>query len=252
MLITITIIGHREAGHLQELLPGLGWADEVIYVDCESGDGSLEIAEKNGCKTFKCPNNPNLNVNKSYAMEQAQGEWILYLDPDERLPEKLVKELLWIVQDTRHSAFLLNRRNHYFDQWLRYGSQYPDRQLRLFRRGKARFPNRHVHEKLEVEGSIDKLKEDMLHYPYRDIRQFLAKFDFYTDVQAGYLYDSGVRPGFWSGLTFLCLKPWIRFFRRYLLKGGFLDGYAGLFCALFDAMNYIVRYFKLWEKTHSA
>ena len=251
MLISITIIGHKEVAHLQELLPCLEWADEVVYVDCESKDGSLEFAEKNGCRTFERPNNSNLNVNKSFAMEQAQGEWIFYLDPDERLPEPLVQEILLVVVNTKHSAFQLNRRNHYFGKWLRFGCQYPDRQLRLFRRGKANFPKRHVHEKLVIEGSIGKLKEDMNHYPYQDIHQFLAKFDFYTDLQADYLYDSGVRPGFWSGLIFLCLKPWIRFSHRYLLKGGFRDGYPGLFCAIFDALNFIVRYFKILEKMRS-
>ena len=93
MNLSITIIGHNEVDHLRELLPLLKWATEIVYVDCESQDGSLEVARELGCRVFSQPNNTNLNVNKSYAMEQATGDWIFYLDPDERLPELLESEI---------------------------------------------------------------------------------------------------------------------------------------------------------------
>ncbi len=222
-----------------------------MYVDCESHDGSLEVAREAGCRVYSRPNNTNLNVNKSYAMEQANGDWVFYVDPDERIPEFLVSEIEKVIQATTNSAFKLNRRNHYFGNWLRHGSQYPDTQLRLFRKDSAHFPNRHVHEKLVVEGSIGKLNNDMLHFPYLNISQFLSKFDFYTRVEAGYLRDSGVRITAGNSLRFLVLKPFSRFFRRYFLKGGFRDGLPGLFCAIFDALNFVVRYFKLWELTQN-
>ena len=180
-------------------------------------------------------------------MKQATGDWLIYIDPDERLPAKLVEEMIDAVKDTTHSAFSLNRRNFYFGNWLRHGSQYPDTQLRLFRKGKASFPNKHVHEKLVVDGSIGKLSNDMLHFPYQNIGQFLRKFDFYTGVEAKNLKDVGLEINFLNTLSFTLLKPLTRFFRRYILKGGFRDGLPGLFCALFDALNYVVRYFKLWE-----
>ena len=251
MNLSITIIGHNEIEHLRELLPQLKWADEIVYVDCESHDGSLEVVREAGCRVYSRPNNTNLNVNKSYAMEQANGDWVFYVDPDERIPEILVSEIEKVIQDTTNSAFKLNRRNHYFGNWLRHGSQYPDTQLRLFRKDSAHFPNRHVHEKLVVEGSIGKLNNDMLHFPYLNISQFLSKFDFYTRVEAGYLRDSGVRITAGNSLRFLVLKPFSRFFRRYFLKGGFRDGFPGLFCAIFDALNFVVRYFKLWELTQN-
>ncbi len=251
MNLSITIIGHNEIEHLRELLPQLKWADEIVYVDCESHDGSLEVVREAGCRVYSRPNNTNLNVNKSYAMEQANGDWVFYVDPDERIPEILVSEIEKVIQDTTNSAFKLNRRNHYFGNWLRHGSQYPDSQLRLFRKDSAHFPNRHVHEKLVVEGSIGKLNNDMLHFPYLNISQFLSKFDFYTRVEAGYLRHSGVRITAGNSLRFLVLKPFSRFFRRYFLKGGFRDGFPGLFCAIFDALNFVVRYFKLWELTQN-
>ena len=251
MNLSITIIGHNEVDHLRELLPHLKWATEIVYVDCESHDESTEIAKKYGCRVYSRPNNSNLNVNKSFAMEQATEDWIFYVDPDERLPELLVKEIEEMLEKTTHTAFRLNRRNHYFGYWLRHGNQYPDSQLRLFRRGFAKFPNRHVHEKLVVDGIIGKLQNDMLHFPYLNISQFLSKFDFYSGVEAEYLRDAGVKVNSLNTLRFLVLKPLPRFFRRYFLKGGFLDGFPGLFCAIFDALNFVVRYFKLWELTRT-
>ena len=251
MNLSITIIGHNEVEHLRELLPQLKWADEIVYVDCESHDGSLEVARETGCRVYSRLNNTNLNVNKSYAMEQASGDWVFYVDPDERIPEILVSEIEKVIRVTTNSAFKLKRRNHYFGKWLRHGSQYPDTQLRLFRKDSAHFPNQHVHEKLVVEGSIGKLENDMLHFPYLNISQFLSKFDFYTRVEAGYLRDSGVQITTVNSLRFFLLKPFSRFLRRYFLKGGFRDGLPGLFCAIFDALNFVVRYFKLWELTQN-
>ena len=135
MRISVTIIGHNEVDHLRELLPELQWASEIVYVDCESHDQSLAVAKDNDCKVFSRPNNHNLNINKSYSIEKATGEWIFYIDPDERLPGKLVVEIIDAVKDTAHSGFRMKRRNHYFGYWLRHGSQYPDTQLRLFRKG---------------------------------------------------------------------------------------------------------------------
>ena len=247
MRISVTIIGHNEVDHLRELLPELQWASEIVYVDCESNDQSLAVAKDNDCKVFSRPNNHNLNINKSYSIEKATGEWIFYIDPDERLPEGLVEEITDAVKDTAHSGFSMKRRNHYFGYWLRRGSQYPDTQLRLFRKGNARFPNQHVHEKLQVDGSIGKLKNDMLHFPYQNINQFLRKFNFYTSVEAEYLKDEGLEINLLNTLNYILLKPLTRFIRRYFFKGGFRDGMPGLFCSLFDALNYVVRYFKLWD-----
>ena len=249
MNLSVTIIGHNEVDHLRELLPHLKWATEIVYVDCGSQDNSLEVARESGCRVFSRPNNTNLNVNKSFAVEQATVDWVFYLDPDERLPELLVKEIEEVLENTGNAAFSLSRRNHYFGHWLRHGSQYPDTQLRLFRRGSGSFPNQHVHEKLVIDGNIGKLKNDMMHYPYLNISQFLSKFDFYSGVEAVYLRDEGVMITAGNSIRFLILKPFSRFFRRYLLKGGCRDGFPGLFCAIFDALNFVVRYFKLWELT---
>ncbi|MEJ2636346.1 MAG: glycosyltransferase family 2 protein [Calditrichia bacterium] len=248
--ISITIIGHNEGYHLSELLPTLDWADEIIYVDCKSDDDSLRIAQAAGCLVFQKPNNPNLNVNKDFAMKQAGSDWLFYLDPDERIPAELAAEIRSRVSSPdKYQAFSLNRRNHYFGKWLKHGSQYPDTQLRLFRKESAQFPLKHVHEKLQVDGPVGKLKNDMHHHPYLNISQYLQKFDFYTSFEANYLSARGERPSPGMSFHYWISQPALRFVRRYFFKQGFLDGWQGFFAALFDSLNFMVRYFKLIEIT---
>lgn len=246
--ISITIIGHNEKFHIKEMLLSLKWADKVIYVDCDSDDGSFELARQLGCIVFRRPNNPNLNVNKTFGIDQAKTDWIFYLDPDERISEELANEIKkTIARQSPYNAYLLNRRNHYFGRWLRYGSQYPDTQLRLFKRGCAHFPQKHVHERLKIEGKIGKLKNDLYHFPYLSISQYIQKFNFYTSYEANYLYQRGINPNYRLALLYWFIKPTSRFIRRYIFKMGFRDGWQGLFAAIFDSINYVVRYFKFIE-----
>ncbi len=246
--ISFTCIGHNEVDHLKELLPQLlklGY--EVIYVDCESSDQSFEWAQSIGCKVFRRQNNMNLNVNKSFAMEQATGDWIFYVDPDERFDQSLMDEIQSKIQSTKAVAFKLPRKNHFFGQWLKYGGQYPDYQLRVFARGKASFPNQHVHESLKVDGEIATLINSMNHYPYLSISQFLKKMDFYSSFEAQHLFKKGVKTSPGNAVKYLFLKPKSRILRRYIFKRGFMDGIPGLFAAVFDGIGWMLRYFKLWE-----
>jgi glycosyltransferase involved in cell wall biosynthesis len=248
MKISFTCIGHNEAAHLKELLPMLlELGHEVIYVDCESQDDSYELAKNLGCQVYKQPNNMNLNINKSFAMEKATGDWIFYIDPDERISKALMDEIKEKTLAANYTAFKLPRKNYFFGQWLKHGGQYPDQQLRIFKKGKGHFPNQHVHESLKIEGSIGLLHNSFDHYPYLTISQFLKKMDFYSSFEAKYLFEKGIRTSFSNAFKYLIIKPKSRFFRRYIIKAGFKDGIPGLFAALFDAIGWMLRYFKLWE-----
>jgi len=265
--LTFTCIGRNEKAHLEKLLPVLlAIGSDVVYVDCESDDQSFEYAQGLGCLSFRRENNMNLNVNKSFAMEQATTPWVFYIDPDERLPANLLVEIKNKIKDNPLAsgnlseetgpgspsskgpvAYRLARKNHYFGQWLKYGGQYPDNQLRLFLKEKGKFPNQHVHESLVIDGKIGKLKNPMEHYPYLTLSQYFKKFDFYSSFEAQHLYDQGVRPSLFNLLKYVIFKSHSRFLRRYFLKGGFRDGVPGLFAALGDTWGWMVRYFKLWE-----
>lgn len=243
--IAFSLIGHNEAHNLPRALESVAWADEVIYVDCESGDGSAEVARRFTGRVYARPNNANLNVNKSYGIEQATADWIFYLDPDEVIPSGLAAEIRAVIaSNPPQNAFALPRRNYYLGAWLRHGGQYPDLQLRLFRRGKARFPNRHVHEKLEVEGETGTLTHAMDHHTNPTPVEVMKKLDFYSSFNARVLAENGRRPSLAMAFGYLAWTPATRFFRRYWLKGGFRDGWPGLTVAMFDAFEIQVRFLK--------
>lgn len=246
--IAVSMIGHNEAELLPQALGNLAWVDQLIYVDCESGDNSLEVARRYTEAVYSRPNTTQLNVNKSYGFEQATTEWVFYLDPDEMIPAALAEEIRAVIaSDPIENAFRLPRRNHFFGRWLRHGGQYPDPQLRLFRRGKARFPCRHVHESLEVDGKIGRLREPMDHYTVPSVPAALAKMDFYSTFNAQQMARAGQVPTFSLALRFMLWKPGSRFLRRFLFKGGFLDGWPGFIAVAISSLDFQFRFIKLWH-----
>jgi glycosyltransferase involved in cell wall biosynthesis len=245
--IAVSLIGHNEAHNLPRCLESVRWADQIVYVDCASSDGSAEVARRFTERVYERPNLANLNVNKAFGVEQTTTAWVLYLDPDEVIPSALADEIRRVIDaGPKENAFKLPRRNLYFGVWLRHGGQYPDAQLRLFRRGKARFPCRHVHERLEVEGTVGTLRQPMEHHTNPTPQEALRKMEFYSSFNARLMVAAGRRPTPPLGLRMLVWTPATRFLRRYVLKGGFLDGWPGLIAALLDGLELQVRFIKFW------
>jgi len=240
------MIAHNEEAKIDGALKSASFADEIIVVDCDSSDSTGKIAAELGATVFTRPNLENLNVNKNFSFEQSIGEWIFCLDADEVISEELSSEIIRkIAEDPNENAFFVPRRNHYFGSWLKHGGQYPDYQLRLVRRAKARFPAKHVHERITVEGKIGRLKSPLLHFPYSTKEEADRKLDFYTSFEAAHLFERGATPSWRMAFRYLLFKPVTRFLRRYIIKLGFLDGQAGFEAIKMDMANFRLRYRKL-------
>ena len=247
--LSVCITTYNEAGNIAACLRSVSWADEIIVVDGQSTDATREIARKYTRKVFVRPNHANLNLNKNYGFSKARGEWVLCLDADESVPAQLKTAIMKILTTgTRMDGFLLPRKNYYFGRWLRWGGNYPDPQLRLFRRVKGRFPARHVHERLAVDGKVGRFKAAFEHFPYKDIQQYFHKFNFYTSFEGNFLYQKGQRITAWNAPWNLYGKHLFRLLRKYFLKGGFLDGWQGLLAHVFSMFTGVVSAGKLWEK----
>lgn len=242
--LTVSVIAHDEARELAGCLASVrGLADEVIVVDCASTDETARVARRAGARVFRRPNLASLNVNKAWGVARARTPWVLYLDPDERLTPALRAEIARTIRrPDAVDAYEMPRRNFYLGQWLRHGGQYPDAQRRLFRRGRARFPQRHVHERLEVRGPVGRLAAPFDHHPYPDLDAWLRKAAFYGRFQADFLRARGVRPGPWTALRLLLLAPGRRFVSRYILKLGFLDGFRGFLACAHDALTHVLTF----------
>jgi len=245
--LSAALIAYNEAANLPRALGSVQWADQIVVVDCGSTDDTVSTVVKLGAEVYKADNNPNLNLAKNIALDHCQGDWILILDADEVIPDDLAGEIRRALDSPRFDGYLIPRRNYALGRWLRYGGEYPDYQLRLFRRDRGRFPARHIHERLSVDGAVGKLQHPFDHHPYPDIAAFIRKNLRDAEFEAHYRYEQGQRMGLGGLWVRMTLNIPLRFTIRYILRGGILDGAPGLIRAWFDALNEGLRGIRLWE-----
>ena len=237
--LSASIIAHNEEKSIGACLESLAWVNEVILVDCESTDKTAEIAARYPVKIFSRPNTRNLNLNKQFGIDQCSGEWVLYIDPDETVTGELREEIKTLLACGAFAdAYSIPRKNHYFGRWLRHGGKYPDPQLRLFRKGKASFPCRNVHERLTVLGKEASLKSPFNHFPYRDYDDVIKKLDFYATLKAERFMEANRLAV--SGP----LRALRKFTVNYFLKLGLLDGAEGFAAAVIDMFNEVLASLK--------
>lgn len=248
--LSICIVAFNEAGNIERALRSVaGWAREVIVLDCESTDGTGELARRLGAEVHQRPNIiPEANKNASF--ELARQEWIFSLDADEIVPAELRDEISAMLgRAPAENGFKIPRRNFYFGQPLMHGGAYPDRQLRLFRKGMGRYPGKGYHERIGVDGGVGELRNPFDHHPYPTFEIWLRKFDFYTSYGASVLQQQNVpiTPG--SIRHHMITRPLRRWFERLFLKRGISDGVAGVLAASFDLMTNIVSFGRYWMRS---
>jgi glycosyltransferase involved in cell wall biosynthesis len=247
--VSACIITFDEEDRLGPCLESLAWADELIVVDSHSRDGTVALAKSRGAKVFERPF-PGHVEQKNFAAEQARCDWIVSLDADERLSPGLRGELQRAIAGAPAEvvAFSMPRLTYYLGRWIRHGGWYPDRKVRAWRRGRARWGGRNPHDRVELsDGRVEALGGDIEHYSYRDLSDHLQKMNGYTTIMARERYREGERFRLWR----LLLAPPARFARHYLLLAGFRDGIHGLFVALLSAYYVLLRHLKLWELERS-
>jgi glycosyltransferase involved in cell wall biosynthesis len=241
--VSAILITRNEAQNIEECLTGLAWCSEVVIVDSGSEDGTVDIARNLGAKVVVVKDWPGFGLQKNRALDLAQGEWVFSIDADERVTSSLAEEVQSAVQRTdAPDAFSLPRLSSYCGQFMRHGGWYPDRVVRVFRRGKARFSDDIVHESVQVQGAIGQLQQDLLHISYRSLDDVLEKMNRYSSAGAEKLAVRGRR----SSLATALGKSLWAFVRTYVLRRGFLDGRLGFVLACGIAHETWYRYLKLW------
>lgn len=245
--LSVVVSAYNEEKKLKDCLKSIDFADEIIVVDCSSTDKTSEIAKELGAKVYKRENNLMLNVNKNFGFTKAEGEWILNLDADERVTEDLRDEIKKITESgSDFSAYSIPRKNIIFGKWIRHTGWYPDLQVRLFKTGKAKFPAKHVHEQIEVEGDIGQICSPMSHESYKSIGEFLLKFfTIYAPNEADVLVkDSNYK---FSPSDFFT-RPFSEFIKRFYYHEGYKDGLPGLTLSILMAFYHFVVVALVWEK----
>lgn len=248
--VACIVITKNEERNIADCLASARWADELIVVDAESADKTVELARASGAKVFVRPW-PGFGLQKNFGMAQASSDWILILDADERVTEELRGEVRTRLEQWKPGApvaYRIPRRNFFYGAWVRRAGVYPDYQVRLFRRGSAQYNDVAVHENLLVEGEIGTLAGHLDHYTERRIQDHFKKFGLYTTLAAQEKAKK-VRTVSWIDLV---LRPLVVFGKTYLLKQGFRDGVQGLIVCVFASMYTFVKYAKLWDATRQA
>lgn len=242
--LSVTIITFNEGENIRDCLENIKWADEIIVVDSFSTDKTVEICRQYTDNVIqrKWPGHVD---QKQFALEQATGDWVLSLDADERLSEGAIREVQDEIRSGKASVdgYIFPRKAYYLGQWINYGGWYPDRKLRLVKKGTAYWSGTNPHDKLIIKGSTKCLKNDILHYVYRDISHQLETVDNYSRIVANIWHKEGMKFSLFS----LLIRPLASFFRTYFWKRGFLDGIPGIIVSATTSYYVFLKYAKLWE-----
>ena len=244
MKISATIITFNEEDNIAAALESLAWADEIIVVDSESTDRTVEIARQFTNQVYVRPW-PGYSAQKNFAAQRASFDWVFSLDADERVSEDLSSELQSLMrgEEPAVAAFEMPRLTFYLGRWIRHSGWYPDHKVRLYNRKAASFEGEFVHESVKVNGRTERLSGDIHHYTVRDASDHHRRIDRYTTLAARELYQKGRRTTHLS----LLVSPAAAFLRSYVFKLGFLDGAQGVAIARFAAHYVFLKNLKLWE-----
>lgn len=243
--LSVTLAVFNEEKFLDRCLKSIHKiANEIIVVDGQSTDKTVEIAKKYKAKIISVKNDPiNFHKQKKLANSKASGEWILQLDADEVVSKELADEIeKTIDSNPSENGFWIPRRNFFLGKFLKKGGAYPDYTMRLYRKGKGDLEADNVHEQAKIEGNVGYLKSDLLHYSNPTFGDYIEKrFNRYTDEMAHRAKNPGA-------LNYIFVKPLFDpnqgFLSIYVRHLGFLDGFPGFIWALFSALHFPIAYFK--------
>ncbi len=237
--VLITLNAARE---LPACLAALSFVDEIVVVDSGSTDGTLDLAAKAGARVIQ-QSWLGFGPQKQFAVSQAKHDWVLCIDADEIVSERLKNSIETVMQKPDHLVYRMARANRFLGRYLYHGEGYPDWSLRLFDRRQVRWSDDSVHEKVLTGGHpVATLAGDLLHHSAEQLDVYLTKQNRYTTLQAEALHKRGKRVG-WRHIV---LSPLLRFFKFYIVRRGFMDGLPGLVHVSIGCFNSFIKYSKAY------
>ena len=246
--VSVTIITLNEAEHIGAAIDSAAWADELVVVDCGSTDGTPDIARAKGANVLVRDWSGYVDQ-KNYAAGRASHDWIFSLDADERIPPALAAEIQGLLSsEPPLRGYRVPRLTFHLGRWIRTTDFYPDFQTRLYDRRAARWRGMYVHESVAVDGATGRLRHDLEHYSFRDLRDHLDRVNHYTTLAARQMHEAGRR----AGPLDLIVHPPAAFLRNFVLRRGMLDGTAGFIISFVNAYSVFLKFAKLWELQRKA
>ena len=245
-MLSVVITAWNEEKTLPQAVASVkGLADEIVVVDTESTDGTIDVAKKLGCRVYKHKNTGIVEPVRNFSISKAQGDWVLLLDADEELSPQLL-DLIPRLISQGPDYFRIPRKNLIFGKWIRSRHWWPDYVFRLFKKGSVVWEDT-IHSVPSTRGIGVDLPADpetcIVHHHYSSISQYVQRIDRYTDHLLRHLQDNGYKFS-WADLI---TKPSQEFIRQYFARGGYVDGLHGLALACLQAFSETVLYLKAWE-----
>jgi glycosyltransferase involved in cell wall biosynthesis len=243
--LSVVILTKNEAGRIRDCIQSVRWADEILVVDDESTDDTVQVAESLGARVLR----RKMDIegrHRNWAYAQAKHEWVLSLDADERVSAELAQEVTGLLSNgAPYETYAIPRRNYVGDRWIRHGGWYPSAQLKLFKRSVFRWEETTVHPRAISDRPCGTLAHDLIHYSYRNLADFISKMNRQTTLEAQKWLLDGRR----VTLGKVLWRSVDRFFRAYIGKRGYRDGFLGFVAAALGGMYQCLAWIKYTEAT---
>ena len=252
--LSVIIIAKNEEEKLLDCLKSVKWVDEIIVVDNDSKDKTVEIAKKFGAKVYKAPDTLTLKYAdlRNLGLKKATGKWVFYIDADERVTPELEDEILRLVslaQDDKvvggeHNAYAIPRRNIILGREMKHGGWWPDYVKRLFLRKSLEKWTGNVHEEPVYKGEMGHLKNHLVHIKHNKLEEMITKTNKWSEIEAKLMFDANhPKMNIVRFFTAMTREFWLRMIKHK----AFLDGSEGIVYALYQVWSKFISYAKLWE-----
>jgi glycosyltransferase involved in cell wall biosynthesis len=240
--ISALAITYNEEENVKRYVESLSFADEIIFVDSQSTDNTISIAESMGVKVIQRKFDDFSNQ-RNFAIKQAKNDWVLFFDLDEVVTPSLQTEIIETLKNPSNTvAFFIKRNFHFMGKKIKYGGWQNDKAIRLFHKKHCQYNGNLVHELIQTNGKKSILKSSLEHYSYKDFDNYNNKLNLYSKLQAENLYLKKQRPTIYH----FVVRPMYRFLWQYVFRLGVLDGKIGFILAYVHSFSVFKRYLQLW------
>lgn len=244
-MISAVILTKNEEKNIVDCLDSLAFCDEVIVIDDNSTDRTRDLARSKGAKILKRSLNSNFAAQRNFGLIQARGEWILFVDADERVPESLAQEIKEKIASENYQGYSLNRQDYMWGRVLLYGETSHVSLVRLAKKNAGKWVSK-VHETWNIKKNVGRLKHSLIHNPHPTIKDFLTEINFYSTLRAEELHMQKAKVSLFQILAY----PKAKFFQNYFLRRGFLDGSEGFVMAIMMSFHSFLVRGKLYLLNH--
>lgn len=235
------VLTYNEEDNIADCLDSISWVDRIIVVDSFSDDQTKKICQQYKNVDFYENEFIDFASQRNFGLEKIKSDWVFVIDADERVTEELKGEIIENLRKPEAEGYEIARKNYFMDKWIKYCGWYPDYTLRLFKT-KYKYEGL-VHESPQINGRIDRLESDFIHYTYKNLESYVAKMNQYAILGANKDFKKNKN----TNILYVFIRPIFEFIYIYIFRGGFLLGPQGLIISFVFSYYKFIKYAKLWE-----